>query len=191
VLDDKIFVAALATLSETFARPLGDGAVEGYRIGLSDLSNDQLRQAMARALRESKFMPTPKELRDYVEGPTRITGAMQWAHVRKTMDKLDIYGSPDFGPAVNAVVHALGGWKVLCEKSIPDLVWIQKDFERLYTEFSVKDLSGLRTEGHVGEFGKPPEWCAIEGTPRPPKQLESAERHQVLGVVRELAEAKS
>ena len=190
-MTEEKFKAAIAALAATFGRAVEPAMLKGYEIGLADLTDQQLSFATARALRESKFMPTPKELRDYVEGPTRITAAMQWAHVRRTLDTLDIYGSPDFGPVVNAVVHALGGWKVLCEKSIPDLVWIQKDFERLFAEYSGKDLSGLRTEGHVGEFGRAPAWCALEGTPRPPKQLESTERHAVLGVVRELAEAKS
>jgi len=185
------FKGAIAALAATFGRVVEPAMLKGYEIGLSDLTDAQLSFATTRALRESKFMPTPKELRDYVEGPTRITPAMQWAHVRRTMDTLDIYDSPDFGEVANAVVHTLGGWKVLCEKSIPDLVWIQKDFERLYAEYSAKDLSGLRTEGHVGEFGKAPAWCALEGTPRPPKQLETAERHRALGVVRDLAEAKS
>lgn len=192
-MDRKKFSAAIATLSATLppGRPIAPAATEGYWIGLRDLTDGQLEAATSMALRSCKFMPSPRELRDFVEAPLRITAAMQWAHVRRILDKLDVYGSPDFGPVVNAVIHALGGWKVLCEKSIPDLVWIQKDFERLYAEYETKDLSGLRTEGHIGEFGKPPELCALEGTPRPPAQLESADRKQVLDIVRQLAEAKS
>lgn len=192
-MDRQKFAAAITTLSQTLppGRPITPAATEGYWIGLKDLTDAQLEAATSMALRSCRFMPSPRELRDFVEEPLRITGAMQWAHVRKMLDKIDVYGSPDFGAVVNAVIHALGGWKVLCEKDLDEVKWVQKDFERLYAEFAGKDLSGLRTEGHIGQFGRQPEWCALEGTPRPPAQLQSAGRHEVLGVVRELAGAKS
>lgn len=189
--DKGKFSDGLAALSVAFDKPIDQAMRSVYWQFLRDLALCDFLAAVDVAGRTLKWFPRPAELRELAEGPRKITAAMQWAHVRRMLDKLDIYGSPDFGPVVNAVIHALGGWKVLCEKSIPDLVWIQKDFERLYTEYNTKDLSGLRTEGHVGQFGKPPEWCALEGTPRPPAQLESAEKHQVNGIVRELADSKS
>lgn len=192
-MERKRFVAALTMLSETLAasKPLSDAALEGYWIGLHGLTDGQIRDALAHALRSCKFMPAPRELRDFVEAPTRITAAMEWANVRRIVDKVDVYGSPDFGALTNAVIHALGGWRVLCEKSIPDLVWYQKDFERIYADFAGKDLSSLRTEAHIGSFGQRPEWMALPGTPRPQQQIESATRHEVADFVRELAEKKA
>lgn len=185
------FAMALGTIGIALGHNVEEQLITVYWQALNDLGFEDFKRAASVAIRTLKWFPKPAELREFAEGPSRITAAMQWAHVRRMVDKIDIYGSPDFGSLVNAILHALGGWKVLCEKSIPDLVWYQKDFERLHDEYAAKDLSTLRTEGHVGEFGRRPEWCALPGVPHPPKQLESAERHAVNGVVKGLADGKA
>jgi hypothetical protein len=189
--DKKDFGVALGALGFAFGAKIDNPTLDAYWHFLSDLDLGDFKRAVTAAGKTLKWFPKPAELRDLAEGPKRITAAMQWANVRKMMDKIDIYGSPDFGPLVNAVLHALGGWKSLCDRTIPELVWIQKDFERLCVDYANKDLSCLRTDGHIGEFGKPPEWCALEGTPRPQKQLASPAANQISDFVRELAESKS
>lgn len=189
--DRTAFSDALTALGIASGQPVSTAMRDVYWQFLRDLGRDDFLRAVGIAGRTLKFFPKPSELRDFAEGPGRITPAMQWAHVRRTMDTLDVYGSPDFGAVCNAVIHALGGWKVLCEKSIPELVWYQKDFERLYAEYAAKDLTGLRIEGHVGEFGKPPTWCALPGTPEPPKQIESPGRNGINPIVRGLADDKT
>lgn len=189
--DKREFAMALGALGIATGKEVDEALIGVYWQFLRDLPLDGFKHAVGEAGKRLKWFAKPSELRELAEGPTRITAAMQWAHVRHIMDKLDAYGSPDFGAVANAVIHALGGWKVLCEKTIVELGWYQKDFERLYAEYDAKDLSQIRTEGHMGAFGKPPTWCALEGIPRPPKQIESAEKHGVNGVVRELADEKS
>lgn len=189
--DRPVFAAAIGALMELHGKTPSESMLDLYWESLKQLSVNDFKVAIGKVARECKFMPKPVEIIEAIERSTKITAAMQWAHVRNMMYKIDIYGSPDFGPLVNAVLHALGGWKVLCWKSLPDLVWYQKDFERLYTEFGAKDLSGLRTDGHVGEFGKPPTWCALEGTQKPPTMLPSGPANGVSAIVRALAESKS
>lgn len=187
----KEFAIALGALGIATGKEVDGPLVDVYWQFLRDLPLEGFRNAIGEAGKRLKWFPKPAELRELAEGPNRITAAMQWAHVRRTMDTLDIYGSPDFGPLVNAVIHALGGWKELCEKTVTQLTWYQKDFERLYAEFRAKDLSTMRTTGHIGAHGKPPTWCALEGTPIPPKMLPSAPANGVSSIVRELADAKT
>ncbi len=189
--DDKVsFSDGLTALGVAFDKPIDTAMRQVYWQFLKDMSLEEFQTAVSLAGRRLKFFPKPAELRELAEGPKRITAAMQWANVRKVMDKLDIYGSPDFGPLVNAVIHALGGWKVLCEKTNPELGWYQKDFERLYADFSAKDLGTLRTAAHIGEHCKVPEWAGLGPVPSPVKQLPSVERNGVQDLVRELADSK-
>lgn len=72
-MDRKSFVAGLAVMADTFGRQLGDGAVEGYRLALADMDDSQFSAAVTMALRTCKFMPTPKELRDFAAEHRRKT----------------------------------------------------------------------------------------------------------------------
>lgn len=190
-MDRQKFAAAITTLSQTLppGRPITPAATEGYWIGLKDLTDAQLEAATSMALRSCRFMPSPRELRDFVELPLQVTAAMEWQNVRETMDGMDIYGSPDFGPLVNAIVHNLGGWQQLCERTLPELVWIRKDFERLHEEFKGKDHGLLRGSPHVGQFREPPRWCGLGAKPQ--AQLPSPERARISDFVRDLADSKS
>lgn len=186
-----MFGAAIGALMELHGKQPSEAMLDLYWESLKHLEASEFKAAIGEVVRSSKFMPKPSEILEVIEGPRKNTAAMQWAHVRRTMDFGDIYCSPDFGRVVNAVLHALGGWEVLCEKTIPELVWYQKDFERIYADFESKDLSSMRIEGHVGNFGKAPTWCALPGTPKAPLQIESAGRHDVSDFVRKLADDKS
>jgi len=189
--DKPKFAELMAALGAGMAMTVDKAQLTAYWLFLGDLAIEDFERAVGVAGRTLKWFPKPAELRELAEGPRRITAAMQWAHVRRTIDTIDIYGSPDFGALVNAVIHSLGGWKELCELDIEELKWARKDFGRLYDEFSAKDLTALRTVGHVGEFGKAPTWCALEGTPKPPKMLGTKESNGVSDHVRKLADSKS
>lgn len=185
--------AAVTMLSETFRQPLSDAAAQGYLLALEDLTVDEVGMVCKRALRESKFMPSPAELLAFA-GKTgakvmeaRIADA--WDAVRGAMDKHDYTTSVDFGPLVNAVVRSTGGWVELCAKSIPDLVWVRKEFARLYEAFAEKDTATLRGEPLRGSFGGVPVRVPIGGV-TPPLAL-PAKRGEVADTVRALADKLS
>ncbi len=140
-------------------------------------------------------MPVPAELLTYSGRQPRDIGAeatLAWDAVRRAMDALDVYGNPDFGPLVNAVVRNLGGWVYLCEQKLSELEWRRKDFERIYRTWAEKDSSVLPDGGPL--FGKwkaaPVTRIQINGLPVSRPAL-AAPKTEVSDVVRELAEAKS
>src|SRR5690349_19358502 len=128
----EAFVTALAVLGATFDRKLSAPAVEGYWLALSDLTEDDFKAAMKRALAECKFMPSPSELLAFVrKKPDPAAGAMlAWQAVRKAIDVYDWnVGTIDFGPLVNATIRNLGGWDTLCRATLPELDnpgWLRK-----------------------------------------------------------------
>ena len=201
----EAFVTALAVLGATFDRKLTAPAIEGYWLALSDLTEDEFKLVMKRAVVECKFMPAPSELLTFAR-PRRdpaVDALQAWQVVRRTIDKLDWnVGSVDFGPLVNAVIRNLGGWDTMCTATLPELDnpgWLRKRFEEVYAALSTADpttLHGAPLEGKL-----PPKYLnpqhhvvPVDGSPaRLRLEFNGASdgRLAIEEHVAELAEAKS
>ncbi len=196
----EAFATALAVLGNTFDKKLTGPAIEGYWIALSDLTEAEFATATKRALqRPNAFMPSPGELLELAGRAPRDLAAeatLAWDAVRRAMDALDVYGNPDFGPLVNAVVRNLGGWLYLCESKLSDLEWRRKDFERVYKLWAEKP-SDVLPDGAplIGEWKHAPVTrIQIAGLPvqLPALAAPKTEAGQMVAdIVRELAEFKS
>lgn len=187
--DKKPFGDCMTALQVAFGQKPDVAVTAAYWSFLSDLDLDSLKVAVNKAGRSLKFFPRPSELRDLSGGESiQAQAALAWEAVRGAMDRYDYTTSVDFGPLVNSIVRNLGGWTLLCDKSIPDLVWVRKDFERLFAEFVDKTIDGERGSPLRGVHGGKPVRIMIGGK-MPPLAIE-APTNGVSKVVRELAEAK-
>ena len=193
---------ALATAIQMLAEALPprvaltEAAARGYMLALDDLDAGEIRSATARALRESRFMPTPSELRAYAGRARNLVAecATAWEVVRGAIVRHDYtVASIDFGPLVNTVLRSMGSWQWLCEQGADAMVWRAKEFERLYVAFAGGDPRALRGDPlpgwGMGRVGCAPARVAIAGH-APPLAI-AAEPSEVSRTVRELAEAKS
>lgn len=192
----ETFVTIVTTLCESFNRVPTDGLLEGYWMALSDLSEEEMKRACARAMAESKFMPVPAELLEYAgRAQKRATDiADAWEAVRRAIDKHDYTDSVDFGALVNAVIRNLGGWQRLCDLGREQLdVWTRKEFERIYELFAVKDPATLHGEYHRGAFAGPIHHIQIGPTKQQKQLKEQANdaRRGIVEMVIELADRKS
>ena len=181
-------------LCELFDKKPSPEFTEIYWSVLKDrLSLEQFKSACSKAAASAKFMPKPAELLEAVglAGAKAMAArvAEAWDAVRGAMDRHDYTTSVDFGTLVNAVIRTMGGWQELCEKTVPELVWVRKDFERLYEALAEKPLDQLNGSYHLGAFKGTPVPIAIGGV-APPRQI-AGEVPRTAAVVRELAEAKS
>lgn len=120
----------------------------GYWIGCQGLTDGDFSKAIERALRESNFMPSAHELRGLAGEEQIETKAIHaWATVLRSISAVGSYQSVDFGPLVNAVVRAMGGWVELCGRDGEELrEWGRKDFEATY-----KRLAGSEFLGDMGK----------------------------------------
>ncbi len=188
----QTFITMITMLSATFRQELDKPSLDGYWLALEDLTEDELKAVCKRALRESKFMPSPAELLAFAGKSgakvmeSRIAEA--WDAVRGAMDKHDYTTSVDFGPLVNAAVRSCGGWVDLCGKSIPDLVWVRKEFAKLYEAFAEKDPATLKGQPLRGAFPGTAARVPIGGI-TPPLALPGA-RSETSSMVRDLADGK-
>jgi hypothetical protein len=190
-MDRKEFAVSLLMLSDSLPprKELSDAAIEGYWLALKDLADGQIRGCIVRALRESKFLPAPSELRELAGSGKAAAALVAWDAVRAAMRKHGYTTSVDFGPVVNAVVRNMGGWIRLDDMPTAELdVWGKKEFERVYGLLSTQSAESLNGAPLVGQFGGEPVRIAIGGI-MPLRRLGAVS--ETSAVVRQLADAKS
>ena len=167
---EQATAAAITMLSEYFRQPLTDAAAQAYIIGLEDLTPEEIETSTKRAIRECKFMPSAAELLAFAGkgGPKEIeaAGVHAWEAVRQAMDDYDYTTSVDFGPLINAVCHNLGGWQFLCDATTRALVFIRKDFERVYAMMADARPGSLHGDPLRGAFAGPAVRIAVAGQER-------------------------
>ena len=192
--DEKESIACVTLMASTLRQEVTPAMLSGYVLALSELTPVQLRMAVGRALCECKFMPAPAELRAFAGiVPLASRGEEAWSIVRAALDSCDWTVGVDFGPVVNAVVRQMGGWQWLCEQSLPDLVWRQKEFVAAFqvrAQGALDDARGAPLPG--GLTTSPMRRIAAPGSSHTVlRALPSRASSDVSDLVRELADGKA
>jgi len=134
-MDESRFATAIGTLGEAFRQKITATTIRAYRIGLRALKIDNIEAAIAKAIEQCKFMPTPSELSE-LSGVLRPEdrAVVAWQVVRKA--GANRWESIQFDdPCVTATIRNLwSSWIGFCDavNGTNDLMWIRKDFERVY-----------------------------------------------------------
>ena len=150
------FGTAIAAMAATFRQEATRALVKGYELGLEDLPIASIEQAVARALRQCKFMPSAAELRELAgEMLPAHRAVLAWGVVVKTLAKYDHWDSVDFDdPVINATIRNLGGergWEDLPAKLEDEgTKWVRKDFERVYIALAQSGISLEATRPLIG-----------------------------------------
>jgi len=141
--DKQSFADGLTALGVATRQPVTDAQRQVYWMALRDLELADFQRATMACLQTCKFFPAPAELRAAAGKAPALLAVQAWTHVRAAMDKWDSDYSVDFGPLVNATVRNIGGWMWLCEQTLPQLAWAQKNFERVYQQLATADPTTL------------------------------------------------
>jgi hypothetical protein len=133
--DRARFKGLMEALASAFRAEPTTAFLEGYWLGLEDMTTSDFEAAAKRALRECKFMPSVFELRSLTgEMPAAVRAVSAWLELLKGIRRHGAWYSVDFeDKLINATVRSLGGWREVCAKESDELhVWTKKEFERLY-----------------------------------------------------------
>lgn len=149
------FAELIAALATSFNREADRPMLMGYKMGLEDLSINDIAKAIARAIRECKFMPKPAELRE-------LAGAINWKQrAILAWDALDAavvahgyYRSVDFDdPVINATVRNMGGWQAVCDKPADEWqTFFRNNFERIYLLLCATGVSKEQAAPLTGHY---------------------------------------
>lgn len=135
--DYERFVTAVEAMAATFRVETSEPLLEGFWMGLSDLSWEAFSSAAAKAIATAEHFPRPGELRKLAGGQTpEMRSMIAWRAVRTAIGIHGTYATVQFlDPATTAAVRLTGGWQRLCalEGEAVD-TWARKEFERAYEE---------------------------------------------------------
>lgn len=131
---DATIAGCVAVLSEAFGKPPTANKIEAYRLGLCDLPDDHIKAATQAALRSSKFMPSPAELRELAgEAKPEDAAERAWGQFSDAVTRYGAYKTLVFEDRViNAVVRSFGGLEVVIEYSDEEWQFFRARFLKAY-----------------------------------------------------------
>lgn len=143
-------VQLVACLCESFNRTPSQVTYLAYEMGLSDLSIEVINRAVERALRESRFMPSPAELRELAGEATKEDRAvLAWTALQANIH-IGPYKHVDFDDQLtNATIRSLGGWSTFLSRfsGAEAEKWLRKEFIDTYR--------AVHRSGVTGEAARP------------------------------------
>jgi hypothetical protein len=112
----KEFAAVMLALAETFRVSVSEQRYKLYAEALSDLSQADIERAAARAMRECRWFPTPKELREFIEPSIDDAALIAWTGFQRAASDVGAWSSltvedPIAALTLNAV---FGDWPSYC-----------------------------------------------------------------------------
>lgn len=137
------FAKAMVYLAEAYGVSLSEQRIVIYADALSDLSMDQVKTAMRRAVRECKFFPAVSDLRALVIGAPSDEGMIQWTGLCRAAER--------FGAYQHLIVHdhatsealkcVFGNWGSFCEQCVegPALAIKRQEFLAAYRFYKAID----------------------------------------------------
>lgn len=140
------FMKCIASLAMAFDREATEVLYDAYWLGLGDLSIEQIRSAVALAIRECQNFPKPVELRRlcgaHIDADARAIAA--WGDVQTALP-LGSWKHVDFeDKLINATIRNLGGWPGFVGRFTDAEAekWLRLEFIKTYNSFANSGVSG-------------------------------------------------
>ena len=122
-LSEADAASIVAVLQQSWPNhPWQPNSHKAYLVGLGDLPNEIVNEAVATAIRTRTFCPVPAELRAIaLEGMTNAVPSVDqaWAEVTGQLAALWPHQTPEFSHPLIAQAVKIIGWRVLSESERP------------------------------------------------------------------------
>ena len=144
MLSKRVFAESIAILGEIYDKKPSEQLMDIYYSVLSHFTDEQLKNAINQIIRTNKFsaMPKPAEILEQIEGKPQDKGLEAWTIVLEAIRSVGGYKTPAFeDKAIMGVINHIGGWVKLCDTTKEEMVWLKKEFEKLYPVFQRRDNS--------------------------------------------------
>lgn len=142
--DKKRFAELIAGLAQTFVTDISTRDLENYWRLLKNYPMSQIEQAIIGycvSPEGYKFMPKPGEIIASLQGKQSEQSLLAWVKVTKAIRQVGSSKTVIFDdPIIHAVIGDLGGWIRLCRTTERELIFQQKEFERLYACYLQRPL---------------------------------------------------
>jgi hypothetical protein len=140
------FQKCIRALFGSFGLECTPDNLNGYWLGLSDLDLPSIQKAVAVAIRSTKFVAKPFELRELTGTVVSEESRAQlaWLDVQRAL-RIGAYKSIDFDDKLcNAVIRGLGGWPNFVARftSAKEEEFARHAFIKAYRNFAASSVSG-------------------------------------------------
>lgn len=146
--DKPAFAAMMASLGEYYGREIGEGVIGMYWQGLQHYDLAAVRDAMNRHVANpdsGQWMPKIADISKMLAGTTQDAALRAWAKVDQAVRRVGSYRDVAFDdPLIHRVLHDMGGWVALGNKTEDDWPFVAKEFENRYR--------GFRARGEIPEY---------------------------------------
>lgn len=137
--DRKEFAYLMAALAEATSQSASKQKIQIYFQALSDLDIGTLQKGVWNVINTRKTATFPKvaEIREAAVGNVEDQALLAFEKVRRAVAEYGAYKTVVFDdPIIHAAIENCGGWLAICEKTLDEWKWFQKDFIKAYTTFS-------------------------------------------------------
>jgi hypothetical protein len=142
----KLIIKYMTILADLHKRDLSEALLNVYIKILEKYDYKQIEDALIEIVSTAKFFPKPAEILEALHGSKEDRALMSWMKVRDAIRKYGHYSSIDFGdPIIVKAISQIGGWQKLCSTLTDEMIWMQKEFERIYKNLVVSNYHGTDT----------------------------------------------
>jgi len=148
----EMIIKYITVLSEMHNKKPSEALQMIYIKVLQGFEYKQLEAAFDSIVKTAKFFPKPVEIINLITGGQEDRSLTAWYKVSTAIKKHGHYSTIDFGdPLIVRAITLLGGWSQICGTNSDDMVWVQKEFERVYKNLIASKYSGKETLtiGHI------------------------------------------
>lgn len=150
------FVEILDAVAEQYGKTLSDGVKALYWQALNGYDLAAVREALSRHIKNpdsGMFMPKIADVIRMMQGSTQDSALSAWAKVDQAVRRVGTYNSVIFDdPLIHKVLHDMGGWMGLAQKSEDDWPFVAKEFENRYRGFKARNEVGVYPRVMIGVF---------------------------------------
>lgn len=160
--DEIKFKEYLSVLSEIHDRQITPMLASVYWKILEPFTDDQCETAFEQVIQSAKFFPKPADLLEILRGKPGDITTIAWVDVVETIRRVGPYESVMFAdPVIHEVIEFMGGWSATGDWLEAEMVWKQKEFEKLYSIMmsssrkSIPYLAGIHERNNAINGHKP------------------------------------
>lgn len=162
--DRQKFVTTLGAVAAAFRQELSTPMIEGYWLGLSDMTLEGFAAACQKCIRTCRFMPSAAELREHSGGLSiEMRVELAWSSLLGAIRSYGWNRSVQFDdPCIPAVVDRMGGWQRVSGLPSDELLkWTRKEFAVAYKAHALNMGQDERTSAVlVGAHSEADEYVA-------------------------------
>jgi hypothetical protein len=140
MLNEELFMKNMVAIGEMYGKPLSPEMLQMYYMVLEEMTDNQFKQAVKVIMRTHVWntLPKPAEFIEAIKPDTDSQAIMAWQKIENTMARVGAYKTVIFDdPLIHGFIQGFEGcWPGLCSKTIEEMIWIRKDFEKYYKAIS-------------------------------------------------------